>query len=157
ILSPTGTGVLRFRDTFGGGQSETSAAQTLTALPGSWTTGTAYPDGPLSIYATTAESPASPILSVAPSSLSFSAITGAPNLSPLTLNIGNTGGGALTFTSASSQPWLTTAPTSGTAPTAESVNVSISGLTAGTFSGELTITATGATGSPVKVPVTLTV
>ena len=155
ILSPSGTGVLRFRDKLGGGRSETSAASTLTALPASWTTGTVYPDGPLSIYAASADT--TPILSVAPSSLSFSATTGGANPSPLSLNVTNTGGGTLTFTSASSQPWLTVAPANGTAPTTESVNVSASGLTAGTYSGELTITATGATGSPVKVPVTLTV
>jgi hypothetical protein len=49
ILDPFGPGLLRFRDR-PGGASETSAADALTNLPASWTTGASYSDGPLSAY-----------------------------------------------------------------------------------------------------------
>jgi hypothetical protein len=50
LLSPNGSGQIRFRDR-SGGASETSAQTTLSALPATWTTGHAYSDGPLSAYA----------------------------------------------------------------------------------------------------------
>jgi hypothetical protein len=55
-------GTLAFRDRCcGGGQpSETSATSTLTTLPPSWATGTAYQDGPASVYATQAAPPPPP-------------------------------------------------------------------------------------------------
>jgi outer membrane protein assembly factor BamB len=49
VLAPTGGGTLAFRDTHGG-NSETSASGSLTSLPGTWSTGTRYGDGPLSAY-----------------------------------------------------------------------------------------------------------
>jgi chitodextrinase len=52
ILGPSGTSALGFRDTQGGGQSETSASESLTTLPATWSTGTVYQDGQLSAYGT---------------------------------------------------------------------------------------------------------
>jgi hypothetical protein len=51
ILGPTGSGTVHFRDK-AAGTSETSSQSTLTSLPASWSTGSRYPDGPLSAYAT---------------------------------------------------------------------------------------------------------
>src|SRR5689334_24069052 len=42
ILSPSGTGTVRFRDTSNSARSETSAATTLTALPSTWVTGAVF-------------------------------------------------------------------------------------------------------------------
>ena len=54
ILAPSGTGTVRFRDSAGsGGACETSAQTTLTALPATWTRGTVYTDGPLSLFGAT--------------------------------------------------------------------------------------------------------
>ena len=52
ILSPSGTGTIRFRDRCCGGGSpvETSSQTTLTALPGAWTTGARFSDGPASVW-----------------------------------------------------------------------------------------------------------
>ncbi len=50
ILSPTGTGALRFRERGGAGTAEASAATGLTSLPTTWTTGGSYNDGPLSAW-----------------------------------------------------------------------------------------------------------
>ncbi|MBL8151928.1 MAG: hypothetical protein JNN15_18550, partial [Blastocatellia bacterium] len=53
--------------------------------------------------------------------------------------------------------WLTLNPTSGTAPSSTTASVDITGLAAGTYNATITVSGTGATNSPVSVPVTLTV
>lgn len=114
-------------------------------------------DFALIIYnATTGGSP-SPTIGVSPSSMSFSATAGGANPSSQSLSITNTGGGTLNWTASSNQTWLSIAPTSGTAPSTPSVSVNITGLAAGTYNGAISISATGATNTPVSVPVTLTV
>jgi outer membrane protein assembly factor BamB len=52
LLSPTGSGTVKFRDRCcgGGTANETSAQATLSSLPATWTTGKTYKDGPLSAY-----------------------------------------------------------------------------------------------------------
>ena len=57
----------------------------------------------------------------------------------------------------SDSSWLSVSPTSGTAPQNVSLGASSAGLTAGTYSGHVTVTATGAQGSPQVISVTLTV
>ncbi len=102
--------------------------------------------------------------------VSASAIT----LSPANLNFGYTLGGsappaqtiqltagtlAWTATASTSDgnTWLSVSPTSGTAPSSLSVSVSPAGLAAGTYTGTIQITASGASNSPLSVTVTLTV
>jgi hypothetical protein len=53
LLSPNGTGQLKFRDRCcgGGTLAETSQNASLAALPATWTTGSVYNDGPFSAYA----------------------------------------------------------------------------------------------------------
>ncbi len=51
VLSPNGGGQLKFRDRQGGAATaEVSSSATLTTLPGSWTSGASYKDGPASLY-----------------------------------------------------------------------------------------------------------
>ena len=92
-----------------------------------------------------------PVLTVAPSSLTF---TGAGSQS---LAISNTGGGTLNWTAAANQAWLTVTPLSGTGAGSVSVTANVTGLAPGTYNGAVTITATGATGSPATIPVTLNI
>ena len=54
-------------------------------------------------------------------------------------------------------PLVAESPASGSAPRSISEAVSITGLTAGSYSATVTVTAAGATGSPKQIPVTLTV
>jgi hypothetical protein len=57
LLSPAGSGTLRFRDLCcngGHGANETSASANLASLPSTWSTGTEYHDAPVSAYAATA-------------------------------------------------------------------------------------------------------
>ncbi len=102
--------------------------------------------------------PTTPVLSVSPQSLSFSAAVGGSNPTPATINVTNSGGGTLSFTAASDSPsWLSVSPTSGTAPLPLQVSISSGALSAGTYTGHITVTSTGVQGSPAVVTVTLSV
>src|SRR4029077_20335378 len=61
------------------------------------------------------------------------------------------------FTTATTATWLAVTPTSGSSGSSVSVSVNPSGLAAGTYSGNVTITSSGASNSPKSIPVTLTV
>jgi Subtilase family/Viral BACON domain len=114
-------------------------------------------DFALVVYNATSGGSPNPTIGVSPSSLSYSATAGGANPAAQTVNISNIGGGTLNWTVTSNQPWLTPNNTSGTAPSALGVSVNIAGLAAGTYNGALSISGTGATNTPVSVPVTLTV
>ncbi len=51
VLSPTGTGTVRFRDVSSGSAAQVSAQSNLTALPASWSPGINYQNSPMSAYA----------------------------------------------------------------------------------------------------------
>jgi outer membrane protein assembly factor BamB len=152
-------GTIRYRDRCcGGGGSlpaETNAQTSLTSLPATWTTGTGYTDGPLSAYASS--DVVGPVLSVSPNSLSFGAIQGGANPAPAQLTVTNSGSGALAFTAAPDVTWLTVSPTSGSTPQTVTVTASAAGLAVGSYQGHVTITASGAQGSPASIPVTFTI
>ena len=98
-----------------------------------------------------------PEIGASPSSLSFSATVGGANPTSQTLGISNTGGGTLTFSASDNAAWLSVHPPAGTAPATLTVSANIQGLAAGTYNATITVSATGATNSPVSVPVTLSV
>ena len=66
-------------------------------------------------------------------------------------------GTALNYTTATSATWLLVTPASGSTPGSLSVSVNPGGLAAGTYTGNVTVTAAGASNSPKTVPVSLTV
>ena len=105
----------------------------------------------------TLDPPTPPALSVSPAALSFSAVAGGPSPAAKTLAVSNTGGGSLDWTASESASWLGVSPSSGTNAGTVTVTPSISGLTAGTYTTDITLAAAGATGSPKTVTVTLTV
>ena len=90
-------------------------------------------------------------------SLNFSATAGGSNPTAQAVTVNNSGGGTLNWTASSNQSWLTVSPASGTAPSSISVQPNISGLAAGSYSGTVTIGASGASNSPQTVSVSLTV
>lgn len=114
-------------------------------------------DFALLVYNANSGTPTSPSIGISPSSISFTAAVGGANPSSQSLSITNTGGGTLTWSASANTTWLSISPTSGTAPSATTVSVNIAGLAAGTYNGAITVTGTGATNSPVTIPVTLTV
>jgi glucose/arabinose dehydrogenase len=101
--------------------------------------------------------PQPPALSVSPASLTFNVVEGGAAPPAQSLAIANTGGGTLSFTTSDDAAWLSASPASGTAPASVSVAVSPAGLARGTYSGSVRVDASGATGAPATVPVTLTV
>ena len=101
--------------------------------------------------------PSGPLIGVAPGSLSFSGAQGGANPAARTLAVSNGGTGSLTFTASDNAPWLSVTPAGGTAPQDLSVSADLAGLAPGTYTANVTLTATGAANSPTSVPVTLTV
>jgi outer membrane protein assembly factor BamB len=101
--------------------------------------------------------PTAQTLSVSPTSLSFTAVQGGSNPASSTVNVTNSGTGALSFTAASDSAWLTALPASGNTPQALTIAVNTNGLAQGTYTGHITVTSSGAQGSPATITVTLTV
>jgi uncharacterized protein (TIGR03437 family) len=97
-------------------------------------------------------------IKAAPSSLTFSMTVGASPPSQA-LQITNTGSGTLNWAASPSTVsggnWLGLSAASGTAPSTVSVSVNATSLSRGAYNGSVTITATGATNSPLVVPVVL--
>jgi outer membrane protein assembly factor BamB len=159
VLGPAGSGTLAFRDSgLDAIRSEESSQTNLTTLPTIWKTGKVWASSPVSGYASAATSPL-PILSVSPSSLTFTAVENGVNPPPATLAVTNTGSGTLSFTDTTDQTWLTASPSSGMAPPTQQLQVAVTlvGLSAGSYAGNVTITGTGASSSPATVPVTFNV
>ncbi|HXN98650.1 MAG TPA: hypothetical protein VN881_06215 [Candidatus Acidoferrales bacterium] len=101
---------------------------------------------------------ASPSLSLSSNAVSFSAVQGSPfNPADASVNVNNTGAGTLNFTATADQPWLTVTPTDGTAPIAMQIFVETGILAANTYTGHITVTDPGASGSPAIITVTFTV
>ncbi len=96
-------------------------------------------------------------ISVSPAGLQFNYVTGGSVPSAQSLQLTNSGSGALTWTAAASASWLTVSPSSGTAPSTLSIAVSPVALSAGSYSGNVQITASGASNTPLSIPVTLMV
>jgi len=96
-----------------------------------------------------------PAIGVNQSSFSFAATQGDANSATQTLGIFNTGGGTLSWTLSESVPWLTLSRTSGSGDADITLSVSTGSLAAGSYSGTITINATGA--SSVNALVTFTV
>jgi hypothetical protein len=149
------TGTFEFRDRNSGPCTAENSAQTgLTQLPATWSTGLISSACPISAYLV-GIAPATPVLSVTPSTLPLSAPQGQSALG--TINIANSGGGTLTYTTSSDASWLTVTPASGNAPQALQVTANSSGLAQGTAIGHITVTSAGTQGSPAQVTVNFTV
>lgn len=98
-----------------------------------------------------------PVLSVIPSSLTFTATLGSPNSAAQAISVANTGMGTLAWTAAKTQSWLNLDSTSGTAPFTINASVNTAGMSIGTYTDTITVTAPGATGSPAQIAVNLVI
>jgi len=136
--------------------SETTPQSNLTSLPSTWSTGTTWNTCYISAYGLAA-SGGSPVLSISPATLSFAAIQGGANPAAANLSVTNTGTGTLSFTDSTDQTWLSATPSSGTAPKTLQISATVGSLTAGTYTGHVTVTASGAQNSPATSTVTFTV
>jgi len=101
-----------------------------------------------------------PEISFSPSNLSFSAVKDGANPANQTLEIWNTGGETLNWSLTDDADWLSEMPMSGssTGPsdnTSVAVSVNITGMPAGNYTANITITAPGASNTSEVVPVSL--
>lgn len=100
-----------------------------------------------------------PILAAEPATIAASALVGQ-NAPAQTLTVRNAGSGTLSYVVSDSASWLTIATPTGTS-TGESDGITLgfasSSLAAGTYNATISVTASGATGSPKTIPVTLAV
>jgi hypothetical protein len=122
--------------------------QTVSNLPVNQTINILGPDGP------------APVIEVSPAGLEFSADSGGPDPGPQSLYIRNGGTGTLSWEITEGCSWLNVTPTSGqsTGQTNEvTVSVDISGLAAGPYYCQLTLSDPCAINSPQTVSVSLTI
>jgi hypothetical protein len=98
-----------------------------------------------------------PTLLVSPGSMSFVSLTGQPAPATQYLSITNGGSGSFNYTVSASAPWITLSTTSGPEPATVSIGVNTAGLADGSYSGTITVTASGIANSPITVPVSLEV
>ena len=115
-----------------------------------------FPNADLSWVEVT-ESPISGTsLSLSPNNLVFNAILGG-DPSPQTVNVFLNTTYTFNWDLSSDASWLSIAPVTGTTPGRFSVAVNATGLTAGVYTGTITVTSPLADNSPQAVKVTLTV
>ena len=99
-----------------------------------------------------------PVLALSESTLTFAGVQGSSaDPAPASVNVTNSGTGALNFTASTDSPWLAVTPGNGLAPQSLQISATIGSLTPATYTGHVTVTATGAQGSPAMVAVTFTV
>jgi uncharacterized protein (TIGR03437 family) len=100
-------------------------------------------------------------LSVSPTSLTFTQASGGAPPAGQTVQIALSNNGTGQFTAVASSGsignWLTVSPTSGAAPGAITVSVNGANLSPGAYNGSVVVTVPGVAGSPITIPVTLTV
>jgi uncharacterized protein (TIGR03437 family) len=103
----------------------------------------------------------SPTLAVSPTAMSFAYQSGGSAPNGQALAISSSTGDVLSFaataTTYSGGNWLSVSPSSGSTPANVSISVNPAGLGAGTYSGSVTISSTGASNSPQSISITLTV
>ena len=111
-------------------------------------------------YTVTLNVAAQPTLSVSPLSLSFTGQVNGASPAAQTLAVNSTNG-SVSFTAKAATTtggnWLSVSPLSGSTNASLQVSANTTGLATGTYSGSITVTASGAAGSPAVIPVTLSV
>jgi hypothetical protein len=101
--------------------------------------------------------PKPPTITLNPASVSFTATQGGSSPSPKTVSINSSGGGPMSWSASESLSWLAVSPSNGTTPSTLTLTPTLGSLTAGTYQGMVTITATGATNTPQTIAVTFVV
>ncbi len=100
-----------------------------------------------------------PMLSCSPRSISRTVLQGG-NATPASFQVTNIGYHTMSYTVASNVPWAVPSPTTGTSAGETDtiiVTFSTTGLSAGSYSGKLTVTASGTDASPQDVELLMTV
>jgi len=147
------------------GATNTSSTVTITANPTGLTqlsnTGTVTltygPSYPVTQIPVTFNLSA-PLLTLSgPASMTFHYTAGGTTPASQQLAIGATRTTSVNASVTSGNTWLSVSPGSATTPASFTVSVNTSGLTSGSLIGNIQITASGASNSPLNIPVTLNV
>ena len=94
------------------------------------------------------------VLSISPANMNFIAVQGQ-SAPAQTITVTNGGFGSFGWTATSDASWLIASPASGSTPQSIVVSVNPSGLSTGTYTGHVTITASGIANSPQTVTVSM--
>ena len=137
--------------------------------PGTYTGAVAiagsFPGSPLSVPVVVTVTGSKPLLTLSQNGLFFRASAGGPAPPSQGFTVSNGGVGTLSWAAAASTfgggSWLSVSPTAGSATasssTAVSVQVNTAGLAAGTYYGQVQVSASGVPNSPQSVSVVLNV
>lgn len=101
-----------------------------------------------------------PLMSLGNPPNTFTYVAGVPRPQPQNVSVGVSSGQlqySTTVILPPGQNWLTITPDSGVLPTSLSISVDPTGLSSGTYSGQVQVTSAGAANSPLTFPVTMTV
>lgn len=143
-----------------------SVSVTLSGLAAGTYTGTLLVSDPASsngsqTCAVTLHVNGSARIGLSPASISWTAPLGGANPAGQPLTVQNTGSGTLSWSAAFAPAWLSASSSSGNLSAGASQTVTLfadtAGLSAGSHSGTVTITAAGAVNTPQTVGVTLTI
>ena len=110
---------------------------------------------PVNLTVSGSSSSPSSTLTVPTTPLTFNYTIGGTAPAAQAVNVSGPSGTSFT-TSTGGAAWLT-ATSSGTTPSSVSISINTTGLTAATYTGAVTVTAPGVSGSPATIPVTLIV
>ncbi len=100
------------------------------------------------------------VLAVSPSSLAFSSATGAPAPAAQTLKVSVTGANVIfqaDLNTPANGKWLSITPSAALTPASLTVSVDPKTLTAGTYTGTITLHVSGVTANAQVIPVTYTI
>ncbi|TFH65035.1 MAG: hypothetical protein E4G91_03895, partial [Candidatus Zixiibacteriota bacterium] len=97
-----------------------------------------------------------PVIVLSKTSFTFAGMAGGGNPTSQVQHISNGGGQTLNWTATKLAPWLVLTPSNGLAPSDMVVAVNTVGLSGGTYSDSVSVSAPGATNTPQKFVVTLT-
>ena len=98
-----------------------------------------------------------PSIVLSAGSLSFVRLVGQPAPGAQLIAITNGSTGSFGYTVSADSPWITLSSASGSTPGVVNVGVNVSGLATGSYSGNVIISASGITNSPVSIPISLSV
>src|SRR5258708_8135656 len=96
-------------------------------------------------------------VAVCPFSLNFASLAGQPNPPAQTVTAYNEGTGTLNWTATSNVAWLRGSPSSGATPGSLRVSINPAGLASGTYTGTITVSASGSNTPAQTISVSLTV
>ncbi|MCX6563285.1 MAG: SBBP repeat-containing protein [Candidatus Aminicenantes bacterium] len=98
-----------------------------------------------------------PFIALSTQTLIFGATTAGVKTSSQSFRVTNSGGGALNWSLATNQTWLSCLPVSGSGNTSIAASVNPTGLAAGSYTATITVSSTNAPNSPKTINVFLTV